>query len=128
MEGKWAISQDEEHYQGDFFTKDQAVAEAEALWPGEDYFVAQCADVDIQVSGEGVIDQARADACDEAGEHAESWLDSVTPQQVDELTSTLTDAFERWEGRHGFKRNFYTVKAETVESRLAPDAPPPVVQ
>lgn len=115
---RWFYSLDEEHYEGDFATREEAIAEGQAAYPGETIYV-----------GKGVAPEAPEEFWD-----AEDWLDNVqdqdeylidcadgwdtsTKEQRAELEALVRPILGAWLDRHGLRPTFVIIpKAERIES------------
>ena len=115
MTGKWCYSHDEEHFYGDFDTKEEAIEEAiyaldetgadfAMIWVGEE------ADISIHLCAHVVLDQLAEDAYEEAGEHAEKFLQHVEKEHEEELEKELNQVIKTWMKKHKYEPTFYTVK------------------
>ena len=63
-----------------------------------------------EIDGEGIVDMLQDNAYDVGGEFAESYLQGVTKEEIDELTDVLTKAFDAWAAKHGYEPDFYPVE------------------
>ena len=63
-----------------------------------------------EIDGEGIVDMLQDNAYDIGGEFAESYLQGVTKEEIDELTDVLTKAFDVWAAKHGYEPDFYPVE------------------
>ena len=63
-----------------------------------------------EIDGEGIVDMLQDNAYDIGGEFAESYLQGVTKEEIDELTKVLTKAFDAWAAKHGYEPDFYPVE------------------
>ena len=63
-----------------------------------------------RIDGGGIVDMLQANAYDIGGEFAESYLQGVTKEEIDELTDVLTKAFDAWAAKHGYEPDFYPVE------------------
>ncbi|MBE6101513.1 MAG: hypothetical protein E7200_05335 [Selenomonas ruminantium] len=63
-----------------------------------------------EIDGEGIVDMLQDNAYDIGGEFAESYLQGVTKEEIDELTDVLTKAFDAWAAKHGYEPDFYPVE------------------
>lgn len=109
MKEQYCYSLDEENYEGECKTREQALAEAEeAAQDKADsddapvFFVWTALAVPMAVrafaenQAEWFLDRMRDDANDNVGEWAESWLSHVKTEDQDKLGEMLADTFMRW--------------------------------
>lgn len=115
LAGKWGYSRDEEHYHGDFDTKEEAIAEALAL-EEESFVVGQYRDPNLEVDADRVIDQIVEEAYDAGGDCVEGWLSRIPQKQMDELSKKLSTVFQNWMVRHKYQPSFGLVDEHTIET------------
>ena len=119
MKGKYVYSFSDDCFQSDFFdTPEEALAEAreiekESLAPEkkEAVYIGVVGEKwKPTIDGESIIDMLRDEAYEEGGEYAEDYLKDVSEAQRDELTEVLTNAFNKWAAKYGYKPNFYPIE------------------
>lgn len=114
---RWFYSLDEEHYEGDFATREEAIAEGREAYPGDTIYVGK---------GTPPIQP-------EAAWDADDWLDCVsnlddycldcaddwnraTKEQRDELEALVRPILAAWLDRHGLRPTFVLInKPEAIE-------------
>ena len=118
-EGKWCYSFNEENYEGDFETKEQAIEEA--IWYYKDdeldqdfIYVGQTKAIILGVNVDRIIEDVGENAYDQAGEYAEDYLSNVTVQDGSILEERLNNVLLAWMKEFKYEPKFWTV--ENVES------------
>lgn len=120
-EGKWCYSFNEENFEGDFETKEQAIAEA--IWYYKDdnldqdfIYVGQTKEISLGVNVDRIIEDIGDNAYDQAGEYAEDYLTNVTVQHGRILEERLNDVLVAWMKEFKYEPNFWTVaNVEKIE-------------
>jgi hypothetical protein len=114
-EGKWCYSFNEENYEGDFDTKEQAIEEA--IWYYKDdekdqdfIWVGQTKDVSIGVNVDSLLEQLGEEAYDQVGEYAEDFLTNVTLNHQKILEQRLNNVLVAWMKEFNYETNFWTVE------------------
>jgi hypothetical protein len=105
----FSYSHNEEHYTGEFATRELAIAEARAeglskFWTGEN----RPPDVMFGIDGQDVIEQI-CQLEDFYIEQAEDWPEA-SKEQVDELTEGLRKTFKAWMEKHNLTPKFWLVE------------------
>lgn len=127
LDDKWCYSHDEENYHGDFDTREEAIAEAQADEPERECWVGKTVGFTprLDVFAESILSDVLDQAHECCGEAAEGWLGERTKAQEQDLGTMLNEAFQAWMTKHKQWPHFYGVK----ESELVPGqkeiAPPP---
>lgn len=114
LSGKWGYSRDEEHYHGDFDTKEEAIEEGKSCERG-DFTVGQYRDPNLEVDADRVLDQILEEAYDEGGDCVEGWLSRVPRKQLEALSLTLSAAFQKWLVEHKHLPSFGIIDQHTLE-------------
>lgn len=113
----WCISSDEEHYEGSFPTRELAILEGRALYPGKRFWVGQAAPAPSPESfwfAYAWLDHV-SDQDEYLGDWADGWERS-TPKQRAELEELVRPILGAWLDRHGIRPRFFTVlKAEEID-------------
>ena len=103
---EWYACTDEEYWscaEGPYPSREDAIQGGTGdLEDGDAFYVGRKVPFEPRVSGDSVIERIRDDAYEAGGEHAEDYLDKVTPEQEQALTSLLTSAFKTWFSQNGF--------------------------
>lgn len=123
----FAYSTNEEDYHGGFPTREAAIEDAVAsddLAPGDTVWTGKVVSAGpasrLFRSVRRIIEDMQEDAYDEAGEHADRFLENVTDAQVDELGGEIKKVIDAWADKHGLQPTFFTVAS--VEKHAAPAA------
>lgn len=116
--GHWAISLNGENYGSvDFPTKEEAIAEGRALYPGETFYVGQIEaptpPEDLWRAEDWLEHVSVQDAY--CGEHAEDWDDSTEGQRK-ELEEEVSKVMAAWLDRHDLRPKFWNVVTEETIS------------
>jgi hypothetical protein len=114
-EGKWCYSFNEENFEGDFDTKEQAIDEA--IWYYKDdekdqdfIWVGQIKPVSVGVNIDSLLEQLGEEAYEEAGEYAEDYLTNVTLSHQKILEQRLNNVLVAWMKEFNYEPNFWTVE------------------
>jgi len=106
----YAYSYDQEHYHGEFTTREDAAAEgfagdeeAETVWTGEMVEPA------LAPNAECLIEQMANDATDDGGDAADDYLSHIPKEAKEELQSELQALWDRWEAKHNLDPDWFTV-------------------
>jgi vacuolar-type H+-ATPase subunit E/Vma4 len=122
----WSI--DEEHYHGEFATREEALEEAldgiepRTVWTGRNV-PADTASSYLGDVARSILDSAIDNAVDEVGEAAESWLSHITREQEADLNRLIAEAFDAWATAHGLQPTFWSV-TDLQEHTPAPPVQP----
>jgi hypothetical protein len=113
-EGKWCYSFNEENFEGDFETKEQAIEEA--IWYYKDYekdqdfiWIGQTKNISLGVNIDSIIEDLSEEAYDEAGEYAEDYLSDVTLSHQKVLEERLNEVMVAWMKEFKYEPNFWAV-------------------
>jgi hypothetical protein len=113
--GKWCYSFNEENFEGDFDTEEQAIAEA--IWYYKDdekdqdfIWIGQVEEVGISFNIDYVIEAIQENAYDKCGEYAENYLDNVTNEHRQILEDRVQSEVLKWMKEFKYEPNFWTVK------------------
>lgn len=106
---KYVYSFDDVNYKGNFNTRSQArreaLAEIEAAGEKDaTFYVAKLTNAPCPiVSGNAFLEdmQMSATVYEYGGEYAEGWLDDVTPEELAQLETMLTETFTKWAKKYG---------------------------
>ena len=121
--GLWCYSADGQTFHGDFATREEAVAEARDMRPGEVVWVGRAADAEVDpVDGWQIVERLGETANESCGDVADDYPSGVTNEQVQELESAVEKVVGEWLTRHGHWPAFHAV--EGVE-RVEPEAEEP---
>lgn len=110
--GKWGTSSDNELYDGEYDTKEEAMAAAKEYEQG---FIAQYRDPftpESCIDADDIIDQC-VNQDDYCGEWAEGWPDS-SKEQEDELTAAIRKAFAEWLDKHSLRPRWGIVDLDSI--------------
>lgn len=123
---QWAISRDQERYEGDWQTREQAIAAAPSeldLLPGDRFWVGRATryEVDGTYSGWEISEKLQEQAGDEHGEWMDGWPD-LTDAQETELEIAVNLAIEGWLKSAGKCPKFFTVN-DPEECTVATSGP-----
>jgi hypothetical protein len=114
----------EERFDGDWSTREQAIAEAPGyleLHPGDKFQVGCSRPLGLpSIDGGTIIEQALDDLESDCGEAAEDAIDATREQERD-LGEMLTATFQQWADKHGIKVTCWAV--DHVETHVVPAAP-----
>ena len=98
----WWSSTDEEHYDGPFKTRAQAVAELD----GEPGWVCEAHQASLRladfVDAEAVLERAEDLACDYSNEDADTIFEP-SPEQTADLDARIKSAVNDWQDAHGLR-------------------------
>ena len=111
MNGKFSISYDEETYQDQFDTREEACKEAAASCEvGTEFWVGECVTPTQPEQCFDVIDWLkRVSCCDEYSmECAEDW-DESTKEQREELEGQVREVMAKWLDRHDLRPKFWCI-------------------
>lgn len=105
----YSLSRDEEHYHGEFETREGAIEEAKSeglkrFWTGENVRP----DPTDFIDGSDVIERI---VCQDefTGDWADGWPEATKEQEA-ELTGMLRAAFNLWMEKHGLGPKFWNVE------------------
>lgn len=74
-------------------------------------YIGECVPyTEYGVDVESILEDISNDAYDYVGEVAECWLDSVTKEQVSELSKGLNAVFKKWLKENNLEPNFFLVE------------------
>lgn len=93
----YSYSVDEESYDGEFDTRDEAIAEAFATYPQHDTVFTGLNvhfEPDYTYAAQAALEQLICQAEDECGEHAESWNPYYNTAIMQRVTQTIKQAIE----------------------------------
>lgn len=109
------VTNDEERWSvGPYDTREEAIAAGPVefdLKPGEKYWTGE-SNATVDTFGpvaDRVIEDAQERAFDDVGDLSETYLDSVTPADINELDAELERAWEAWLDKHNLRPKWYTV-------------------
>lgn len=105
---KYVYSFDNVNYKGNFNARSQArraaVAELEeAGQEGASFYIGKITNAPCPpVNGGIFLEEMKiaAEGHEYGGEYAEGWLDDVTPEELAQLETLLTEAFRTWAKKH----------------------------
>lgn len=123
-EGRWLLSVNGVDWREDktYSSRGEAIALAVNdldLVPGEDFSIGRAArPTPAPVDAEVVLDMAKDDLYEQAGENAVGAWPSPTRLQINELESLLTSVFHAWLKKHSMFPVCYMV--EDVEECVVP--------
>lgn len=113
-EGKWCYSFNEENFEGDFETKEEAIAEA--IWYYKDdekdqdfIWIGQTKAISLGVNVDRIIEDLGEEAYDQAGEYAEDYLTKVASSHQKVLEERLNEVLVAWMKEFKYEPNFWTV-------------------
>ena len=106
---KYCYSTDEVTFSGDFDSREEALYEGRALYPGVDIFTAECVPFVASLDAHWIIDQLNCEATDHAGEAGEEWLSFVPKSERQELEKELNKALNKWMKKTKNEPHFYGV-------------------
>ncbi|MCA1025718.1 hypothetical protein LCM23_06410 [Cytobacillus kochii] len=113
--GKWCFSYNEENFEGDFESMEDAIEEVLYYFENEyeEYqdciWVGQTCDVSIGISADMIIDQIQEDVYEQVGDYAEEFLSRVKEEHKNELENELHSVFMMWMVRNKYRPSFYRV-------------------
>jgi hypothetical protein len=113
--GKWCYSYNEENFEGDFDTKEQAIEEAMYYYKDyeldQDYiWVGQTKPVSVGVNTDSILEQLGEEAYEQAGEYADDYLSNVTLNHMKILEQRLNDVLGSWMKEFNYEPNFWAVE------------------
>lgn len=111
---KWAISANGEQYnQGDFDTKEDAIAEGKTFYDGEPFYVGQCIPPSQPESFWNADDWLDHVSQQEgySGEWAEGW-DCSTNEQREELEIAVRMLLSVWLDKYNLRPTFFNIEEE----------------
>lgn len=113
---KYCFSGDGELYDGEFDTREAALAEGRENFPGQAVWTAEVAPpLSARLSDNEVMDfiERRQDAAyDEVGELCREWLSEVTNAQGEGLRVRLESAFREWLTEHGLEPTWFSTAGD----------------
>lgn len=111
---KWGYSLNGEDYDGLYDTKEDAIKQGfiDAQEYGKEVFFVAKAVITFQphVYAEGIIEEIQENAYDEGGEYAETYLDDVKREHLEELEEKLNEVLSNWINKYEYNPNFYSVE------------------
>jgi hypothetical protein len=118
MSGKYAYSLNGEHYQANFASREEAVAEAiaaaqRAADSPQSVFVGRRVPADPKASGHAraVLAHMAARAREEFGDSASNYLTQLSKPQIEELDAALELTVLGWLSRNDLVPGFFKVEA-----------------
>ncbi len=102
MTTKFCFSTDQEGYQGEHDTREEAVMEAidqEDLAEGSTVWTGEVRPIEVKrliPHASYLIEQMQDAAGEEVGEAAEGWLDHISKEAQDDLRSRVAEAVSAW--------------------------------
>lgn len=118
MSNKWSISTDEERYDGQYDTIDEAIAAGKANGHSE-FWVGQCVPPtppELLFTNWSVERWIDSDVWSDE-EYSGSWAeDSVkpTPEQIEELAEEIRPLIAAWLDRHNLRPQFWNIDPMSV--------------
>ena len=106
---KWAYGDDDcAFYDEPVDTREEAVEMIDNVY-GSGY-IGKVVDVlPFTVDAEHIIEKAKDDAYEIAGDASVNFLDKMSSEQINELTTELSKVFNDWLSRNGLAPTFYGV-------------------
>lgn len=117
--GKWCISHDGEIYTADDYeTKDEAIQAANEEYQWSVFYVAKVVEVefdprDICIS-DRVYEQLSEQLFEEVGEVSETWDESVSKEQLEELDKMIGKTVIEWINKNNLNPKCYGVTEEIL--------------
>lgn len=107
----FAISSDEERYEGSYETIEEAIEEAANGYAHETFWVGKCVPPTQPEQWWDAADWLEHVSCQDSygGEYAEDWDDSTTEQR-EELEKEVRAAMASWLDRHKLRPRFFLVE------------------
>lgn len=120
----WCASRDEECFEGEYATREEAIEEYQHeydLEPGTTFWTGHAVPFQPRKShfAWAAIERLQEDAYDLCGEHAESYLNGVTPKQRDQLDEQIGAVVEAWLKEHKLEAKFSQVVE--VQEHVVPE-------
>jgi hypothetical protein len=114
-EGKWCYSFNEEDFEGDFETKEDAIGEAIYYYKDceedQDFiWIGQAKEISFGVDVDTIIENLGEDAYDQVGEYAKDYLYDVTTSHQAILEERLNEVLVTWMKEFKYEPNFWTVE------------------
>ena len=103
----YSYSIDEESYEGEFDTRDEAIKEAFATYPDADTVYTglnQHYEPDYEYAAKAALESLEVEAYDQCGEHAEGWDIAYNKTIIECISQAIKEAVEELD-----KPLFYTV-------------------
>jgi len=119
---KYGWSLDQEDFDGDCATREEAEQEARSELMEQEgcdmgtVWTCKQEPVEIKVRGTRVIEQVEEDVYEEVGDVSDGWLGMTSYSQDDDLTAILTATFKEWLKKHGLEPTFW--KAVDVKEHV----------
>lgn len=112
---KWSISTNGENYSGQYDTKEEAIAEGQAMGYDSFYVGQCCSPISPEAAwcGEDWIDHVLCQD-DYSGEWADGSL-NATNEELAELEGEVRPILAAWLERHGLRPTFWLIADGTVE-------------
>ncbi|MET3508270.1 hypothetical protein [Halalkalibacter oceani] len=111
-EGKWCYSFNEENFEGDFDTRDDAIGEGLYYYEEDnqsELYVGQAQEVSLGVNIDFIVEQLGEDAYEQCGEVAEDYLCNVKSEHREILEDKMNDVLQKWMDEFKYNPTFYTV-------------------
>ncbi|UUV46501.1 hypothetical protein [Bacillus phage vB_BanS-Thrax3] len=122
----WCYSRDGEHFEGEFETKKDAIAEAIFYLKEEDddrdyIYIGISQEIGLGVNASQIIEDLQEQAYDQAGDYADSFLTRVPREQEELLEARMNEVLHDWLKDFNHKPNFWTV-VDVEKIRVRGDA------
>ena len=111
-ERKWCYSFNEENFEGDFETREDAIGEGTYYAKDEGitiFHVGTQKTIVLGVNVDAIIEQLGEDANEQAGEAADDYLRRVKTKEVVILEEKLNEVVHSWLSDFGHRPTFWTV-------------------
>lgn len=110
----WCYSHDGEHFEGEFETKDDAIAEGVFYLKEEDddrdyIYVGIIQKIGLGVNACRIIEDLQEQAYDQAGDYADDYLARVTREQEELLEARMNEVLHDWLKDFNYQPKFWTV-------------------
>ena len=111
-ERKWCYSFNEENFEGDFETREDAIGEGTYYAKDEGitiFYVGAQKAVVLGVNVDSIIEQLGEDATEQVGEIADNYLRHVKTNDAIILEEKLNEVLRSWLSDFGYRPTFWTV-------------------
>lgn len=106
----YAYSLNEEHFQGSFSSRENALAEARATYPDEErIWTGEMVEPIRHVSASDVIEDVAVNTADFSGDWADGYLTNIPKDAVEELENALQEVWDKWEKKHKLAPNWFNI-------------------
>lgn len=110
---QWAVSDDGESYTSGYVSREDAIERGPddlGLENGQTLYIGRCVPWELKINADMIIESLVDDAYEDVGEHADGFLQGVTPEQSDSLAASIEAVINAWMEAFGYKPKFFSVE------------------